>query len=192
MSSVRVSNSTPQAIVTGCWEFLFLPRMKSRAFPTVLHLSSSCLSYSALKDLSFPAMTHFSNVPLGSHLPLTVAEDKTTQFEVTQDKPVLVAVCHRNSHLPEKFNSLGLGDSPAAAHQAMQVPVGLHEEGVEELRAQQDVCRTGHMLVGRQPSVGCQHHLGLAGRVHLKTEPGVSTARDLGSQAGLAKGDANH
>lgn len=123
----------------------------------------------------------------GSHLPLTVAEDKTTQLEVTQDKPVLVAVRHRSSHLPEKFNSLGLRDSTAAAHQAVQVPMGLHEEGVEELRTQQDVCRTGHVLVGRQPSIGCQHRLGLAGRVHLKTEPGVSTARDLGSQAGLAK-----
>lgn len=132
-------------------------------------------------------MAHFSNVPLGSHLPLTVAEDKATQLEVAQDKSVLVAVCHSSSHLPEKRRGLGLRDATAAAHQAVQVPVGLLEEGVEKLRAQQDVHRTGHVPMGRQPCIGCQHRLGLTGRVNLGTEPGVSTASDLGSQAGLAK-----
>lgn len=127
-------------------------------------------------------MALLSSVPLGSHSPLTVAEDKATQLKVAQDKTVLVAVCHRTSHLSEKLNSLRLRDTTAATHQAMQVPVGLREKGVKELRAQQDVCGTGHVLVGGQPCIRCQHCLGLAGRVHLGTESVVST-RDLASQA---------
>ena len=123
-------------------------------------------------------MAYLSSVPLGSHSPLTVAEDKATQLEVAQDKPVLVAVCHGTSHLPEEPGSLGLWDPAAAAHQAVQVPMGLREKDVKEPRAQQDLCGTGHMLVGRQPGIRCQHRLGLAGRVHLETESGVST-RDL-------------
>lgn len=75
-------------------------------------------------------MAHLSSVPLGSHSPLTVAEDKSTQLEVAQDEPVLVAVCHRTSHLSEKRDSLGLRDTAAAAHQAVQVPMGLREKGV--------------------------------------------------------------
>lgn len=133
-------------------------------------------------------MAHLSSVPLGSHSPLTVAEDKATQLKVSQDKPMLVAVCHRTSHLSEKRNSLGLRDTVPAAHQAVQVPVGLCEKGVKELRAQQDVCGTGHVLVGGQPGIRCQHRLGLTGGVHLGTESGVST-RDLASQAGPAKGN---
>lgn len=108
---------------------------------------------------------------LGLHSPLTVAEDKATQLEVAQDKPVLVAMCHRSSHLPEECNGLGLRDTAPPAHQAVQITVGLREEGIEELRAQQNVCGTGYMLVGGQSCIGHQHRLGIAGRVHLGTEP---------------------
>lgn len=94
-------------------------------------------------------MAHLSRVPLGSDSPLTVAEDKATQLEVSQDKPVLVAVCHGTSHLPEEANCLGLRDTSAAAHQAVQVPMGLREKGVKEPRAPQDLGGTGHVLVGR-------------------------------------------
>lgn len=88
---------------------------------------------------------------------------------------MLVTVCHGGGHLAEKPRGLRLGQAAAVSHQTVHVPMGPREKGVKVVRARQDLCWSCHMPVGRQPGVGLQHRQGLADRVYLWTEHGMST-----------------
>lgn len=90
-------------------------------------------------------------VSLQALSPLTVGKNEATQLEITQDQTVLVAVHQGGGHLTEERGSFRLRDATAAAHQAVQVPVSPGEEGIEELRAQQELLRPSHILVRGQP-----------------------------------------
>lgn len=104
---------------------------------------------------------------------------------------MLVAVRQGGGHLAEERGGFGLREATPAAHQAVHVPVRPREEGVEVLRAGQDLRRPGHVAVMGQPPIGLQHRQALAGRVHLWAERGVSMGGDSRGQAagaGLAAG----
>lgn len=64
---------------------------------------------------------------------------------------MLVAVRHSGRHLAEERGGLGLREAAAAAHQAVHVPVGPREKGVEVSRARQDLGGPGHVPVAGQP-----------------------------------------
>lgn len=95
---------------------------------------------------------------------------------------MLVAVRQGGGHLAEERGGLGLREATPAAHQAVHVPVRPREEGVEVLRAGQDLRRPGHVAVMGQPPIGLQHRQALAGRVHLWAERGVSMGGDSRGQ----------
>lgn len=95
---------------------------------------------------------------------------------------MLVAVRQGGGHLAEEPGGLGLREAPPAAHQAVHVPMWPREEGVEVLRARQDLHRPGHVALMGQPPVGLQHRQALAGRVHLWAERGVTMGGDSGGR----------
>lgn len=111
-------------------------------------------------------------IPTVGGSPVLVLEDKLSQFEVTEDQSVVVAVRHGRGYLMEQSGGLLLPQLLAGADERVHVAIAPLEEHVGSRLPEQDLQDVVDVPMRAQAKVGRQRLLVAANVKYLQPQGG--------------------